>query len=364
MSLIIDADHNPEVFCLTCIDSLDDHPQAPNKFRKATGVLDKLTATQSTSAWNVTSCTFDGKAIPGKSESGLPAIKFEYTAPTCEDGESECDYNVCQDNDNETDDKRRFLEMVVDGCLERHFTISCAEFWESCESPSERWAQKLNDLAYQMKLELNKLVIAKLYTMLSDYHSGTPSVGPTTATIPILQQDGNINNSGFAKVIDEYFEKGWDGDVCWLGGRTMKMYHTLQKLKLGKECCQDDLLDLAFTYDVEFDKIFQELEGDTDSHMVTFPVGATAVMFFNENTGCNVFNEDDFMKTTMEIAGIEFDYNVNFVKCDTPHWNIQLKVHWCMPCWPDSVYCDGFGGFKLHWKGICSNADCSVFDPC
>ena len=360
MSIRSAVGHTPEEFCLKCIESLEAHPTAPSKIVRDTGALDKLMESQNRDPWNILECSFPGKDVP--TDGLYPKIVLEYDAPQCDEPAVACDLTdtVCTDG-RTTDRIDNYLEMIIEDCVHDKITITVDEFDQLCESPNERWAQELQRMHTKMKRQKEFKVIERLYNLLSDYPSGNASTGATTGAIPIVTSDGRINNSGFAKIMATYRNAFYSGPLQYIGGAVMQSYFDINMLKSGANAERmDSALNVPFAYSSQIDPVFQNLEGDTDSHFITFPTGHVSVIDVNENTGYRRFNMDQYFADTLTIDGTEYDYWVRFTECPSPQWTIMLRNRFCVPMIPDSAYC--VAGLLYHWEAICGDWDCSVLD--
>lgn len=363
MGLQANSTYTPEDFCLQCINTLDNHPLAPNKIKKDLGLLDKLESSANNDYWDIVECSFAGKPATGTGEKSYPKLTLSYTKPICDDGvDIDCDDTVCTDG-RPTEDDQGYLEMAVDMCVSDKITITCEEFDQICESPKERWAKELRRMHYQMRRRKSKKVHEVVYAALSDYPSGNPSTGGTAASVPIVTTDGRVNNSGFAKIMATYRDANYFGDLCTVGGATLASYFDIAKLAACDRGCDLDALDLDFAYDSQIDRSYQEWEGDKNSHGITFPMGAFGVKSAQENTGYKAVNDEQYLANTLLIDGTLYDYWVKKDYCPELKWTIMLRERFCVPCIPDNLYCDNTG-FKYHWLFKCGNFDCDVLKSC
>lgn len=344
-------------FCLQCVNSLDVHPVAPNKIKGSNGLLDKLDMARG--MWDMVDCTFEGKKVAGGSDNNYPKVTLRYTEPVCDAaGADDCTDTVCSEG-SATTSTDKYLSMVVDDCVTEKIEITIDEFDELCESPKERWAEYLMRKHIQMRRRKSKKILTSIYGVLSDYPSGAASTGLTTEEIPVINTDGTINNSGFAKMYSSYRAVNWEADdVTIIGGNTMASYYDIAKLKAGGSIDRDEKLNLNFAYESQLDSVFQALEADSASHGLSFPTGAFGVIDAQENTGYRRFNLPHYIADTINIGGTVYDMWVRFVECASPHWTILLKNRFTLASIPDTAYCDG--GMNWHWKFACGDWTCDM----
>lgn len=119
----------------------------------------------------------------------------------------------------------------------------------------------------------------------------------------------------------------------------------------------------TFTYDSSVDRCVQDITGDTtSSYGLVFPEGAFGIYTWNANTGYREESFEDFMKTTLTIDGITYDYFTMYdKKCG--EWMMGIGLHFCFLCWDESDYCNN-EGFKWIFKFACGEFECDALNIC
>lgn len=356
----------PIEFCLRLNRMLDSVPAAPKNVFEKTNVLDKVMSAENRTGWTVSDVTdLAGKQVPDGQEGTVAKIYMEYEKPYCAGGESSDDA-LCDLDASATSDPKGYLEMTINKVAERHFTVSKADFAALCENPDERIANVLRRKAYEIKHEINVEVIKYLHGIAAAYTDGNPSIGETAKSVTVIDQNGNIVPAGFAKINTEYRKSFYDGKVLQFGGETLakyvdvKMYQGMSMNSVGANT--DPLAVMPFTYDSQFDRQFQTLEGDALSHGITLPIGGVHLQEFYLHTGFRrEVNQPDVARIKMMIDEMEFDYGMIYDKCGgadkTGAWTIQIKKHYGLASIPAAAYCNS-QGLAFHWLFNCGDFSC------
>jgi hypothetical protein len=355
--------NKPEQFCIQAMISLEKNPVAPRKIQAATNVLDRIIKADNAAGWaELNRVSFPGKPAPNGTDSG-PRIYMEYDLPYCDGGSSSAT-NICDVADAQTTEQKGWLEVNINKVAERHFTITKEQFANFCETPDERTADMLKRKAFEIKREINKECIQELYAVAAacKYADGTATVGNSTKAVTVINQDGNIIPAGLAKITGLYSRADFSGELMTFGGETLRNYFDIkmfQGMSMNSVGANKDPFDMMpFIYDNQFDSEFQTLEGGTDSHGVTVPIGALNFQEWYDNTGYNRESFEDHIATTMEIDGIKYDYNMAYDKCDKL-WKVQLIKKYGFGSIPASAYCGG-NGLVWHWLFQCGTWDCNA----
>ena len=360
-----DALSRPEIFCLVAQQSIDNKAFAPINLMKGTQFYDKIRQ-QTATYWSAEQdAVFNpGKGRPG--EGGLyPRVFLTYTKPDCDKGESNCDINLCDGvEDAPTTDDQAALELTIDNCASRVFTLTKAEFRALCESPNQRLASKYSQYAKQIVKEINEGMLTATHGDMGAYKDGVASVGDTTIDLPIITPDGCVNPVAYAKVKSIFRKKSWRGDVCLVGGDMLATYFDVQQMG-GFAKGVDSGADLnafqnsfGLIYDEYVDDVYNELEGSMGSHLLAFPEGAYGLFEWYEHTGDCAENYEDLIRNVITIDGVRFDHTLYYdKKCQK--WTIILKKWWCLGCIPDTEYCDT-NGYKLHFNATCGTMSCDT----
>ena len=355
----------PEVFCLSCVRSLESHPLAPENFRRKTSTLDRIQSEDNMSAWSMIDCIFPAKDYPTGADN-LPKVILEGETGFSDNlTPGDCSEDVCTTGSATSDDRFR-LELVIDQCDHEKFTITVDDFNAICTSPSERWARQLRKAAYNLKRRKNRLLISLLYAEAQNYPvSGDASSGATTQTVPMLTTDANINAVGYSKILSTYRVSGYEGELMTFGGETLASYGDVKSLtgsQFQDGSRPDPFENQPFVYDRDLDSVIQPLQADTDSYAMTIPMGSVGVVNWYENEGYNEMSMPHYIATTITIDGEKYDYWVRFEECPTPRYTVMLRQRWAMPVIPSTHYVDD-EPLKLLWKIGCADADCNTPDP-
>lgn len=352
----------PEQFCLNITKSLDQVTSAPINVMEATNILDVVMSSENKVGWNeINRVSFPGKKAPGGSSASK--ITVEYEKPYCRGGSSG-DTSVC-DATGSTTEEMGWLEVDIDQVGERHFTVTKEEFAAFCNAPNDRVMSQLKRKAFQIKQEINDNLIIALYGANNPYFGGISSVGATTKTINILNPDGNIVNTQYAKIKQEYRKANYSGKLYTFGGETLANYIVVKGLQglsqnsVGANV--DPLMNMPFIYDVAFDTNLQTLESDENSHGITVPQGGFQIQEWFDHEGYGVESLETVIRNKMTIDGVTYDYSMVYDPCGgsekTGIWKIQLKKRYGFGFIPASAYCDG-QGLNFHWIFGCGDQTC------
>lgn len=345
----------PELFYAKSVAAIDQVPTAPSQVRKPTGLLDRLMQADNTAPWRVTRTNvLPGKTAPSGS-AGVNEVEviLEYQKPFCEGGESVPATKIC-DVTGSTTEQRGWLNIDIDNVAERHFLLNIEDFNNLAEGPQERLAEMLRRKAFEIKHEINRKAIEELYANINNYVDGTAGMGATLKRTNVISNDGKILNAGFVRILQEYRQAYYTGDVINVSGEVMANYFLAKQLEgmisrtndPGAAMVAIERL-MGFTYDVSLDPVIQDLENDTKSHGITLPVGGMIMHDWQENEGDRAARFDDHLRTTINIDGINYDYFLHFDKCDFV-WKVMLKKTYAFGVIPATEYCNG-QGLIFHW---------------
>lgn len=357
----------PTEFCLRIAEMLDNNPAAPRNVMQETSVLNRITAPDNVAGWDIASVTdLAGKQVPTGAEGVVAKMYLEYEKPLCKGGESSSD-KLCDITTGATADPKGYLELTINKSAERHFVVTKAEFAALCETPDMRVADKLRRIAFEIKHEMNTELIKYLHGISGNYYDGTASLGETAKTVTIIDNNGNIVNAGYTKILKEYRKVGFKGQVLNFGGDTLASYvdaRGLQGMSMNSVGANVDPLSvMPFTYDNSFDLEFQLLEEDEDSHGVTVPLGGVHMQEYFLHTGVNIETQHpEITRMKMLIDGVTYDYGMKYDPCGGADkmgaWVVQLKKHYGFASIPAAAYCDS-KGLNFHWKYSCGDFSCA-----
>lgn len=364
--MALTAVSKPAEFCLRITQMLDNNPAAPKNVMEKPNVLERVMASDNAGLWETSSITdLAGKQVPNGGEGVVAKVYLEYEKPFCAGGSS-TSTALCDITSTPTDDPKGYLEMTIDKVAERHFTISKAEFAAICENPDARMANKLRRIAFEIKHEINRELIKYLHAISGSYPDGDASIGATAKALTVISPEGNIVPAGFAKIKEQYRKAFYEGTILQFGGETLAKYLDVKGLQgmsqNSVEANVDPLAMMPFTYDTQFDSQFQTLEGDTNSHGVTLPLGGVHVQEWFLHTGFRrEVDNPNVARIKMMIDGMEFDYGMLYDPCGgadkTGGWTIQLKKHYGFASIPAAAYCDS-KGLVYHWLFNCGDFSC------
>lgn len=362
----------PELCYMNTVASLRNNPSSPMSVMKGTQFLDTIIQSRFMAPWQRMEDNMASQ-LAGKAKPSLPSVNpginmarkyYMYDKPYCEtDTDATCAPNICTVA-SLTDEQVGYLATDIDQCISETWSVRKDQFDNLNETPSERRAEMIRRKAWNIKQKVNKAMIAQLYASVSDYSDENPSIGLTTKHLNIISAGTSrvdVNPVAMAKIAKEYRSEGFNGDYVIFGGESLADYFLVREWRMsdeGRVGADAKAANLPFIYDNSFDTVFQGLEGDLKSHGVTVPIGSFAIDFWNEYTGYKVENFDDFIKTTIEIDGLVYDYALRYDKCDST-WTEQLKLHYGYLSIPDALYCNGRALIK-HWTFGCGDVDCDT----
>jgi len=363
MSLVVAT--KPELFCLQVTRVIDQMPHSPINVKASTNVLDTVMSASNTAGWaEINRVSLPGKPAPNGTTEGGPKIWLQYEKPYCDGGESN-DISVC-DATGTTEEEQAWLAVNINKVAERHFTITKAEFANFCESPNDRLMDQLKRKAFEIKREINSEAIKALYAIANPYTDGTASIGATTKELTVISPEGNIIPAGFAKINGEYARANYSGRLLTFGGETLRTYIDVkgyQGMSMNSVGANvDPLANMPFTYDNQFDTIFQTLDSNDFSHGFTLPLGAFVMQEWFDHEGYGLESLDTVIRNKMTIDGITYDYSMVYDPCGgsekTGIWKVQLKKRYGFGSIPNTAYCDN-QGLNFHWLFGCGDFSCS-----
>jgi hypothetical protein len=359
----------PELALYQILNNLDSNPVAPINLKKDTTVLNRINSADFKAAWDPVSAE-DERRLAGKDKfttfaanPGINKVRrlFKFTKPLCdEESTGDCSTNICE-VDNPTVDPYGYLQVGIDQCNSESWSVSPKELMSIDQTVSSRRAKALMDAHYKIKQTINKKLIEFLYSSISDYADGTLALGNTVRDLRLISDKGDILPVGKAKLDREYRHSDFDGEYVMFGGETLADYYAVKGYRLspeGKMGVADAMADLPFIYDSRFDKIFQSLGEDVDSHVVAVPIGSILFDTWNEHTGEMEMKDANYMYTTLDIEGLVYDYSFKFDECDKVYKEM-ITLHWGIGSMPDEIYCDG-NGLIRHFTASCGPVDCDV----
>lgn len=353
--------------CLQCNVNLDDHPIAPNKIVPNTTFLDMIMDDSNMRHWRLdtAACTFPGKGKIG--EGNYPQVYIEYEPPICD---AECDttaIDLCNGPmaAADTTDPVRYKKLSVNDYCGVTWRLNKSEFNEFCYGPQERVRTEMRRRSTQLKRQINKKALENYILGADNYPNGTSSL-TGTQTVTVINNQGNIVPAGFAAINAAYRKNYYEGATKMIGGTTLGTYFDVQGLQGGGQNLTGNtspFVNRQFAYDSLLDAAVQDATGDTTaSYGLVFPEGAFGIYTWNANTGYREESFEDFMKTTITIDGITYDYFVMYdKKCG--EWTIGLGLHFCFLCWDEEDYCNN-EGFKWLFKFACGDFECDALSIC
>ena len=104
------------------------------------------------------------------------------------------------------------------------------------------------------------------------------------------------------------------------------------------------------------------LEGDTDSHSLSWIPGAFQMLEWYKYVGYNEeLGKEDYTETTMTIDGITYDWSLYYDKCDHV-WKYELSKNYDLWAIPDAAYepCWDFN-MRLHFVLACGDWTCNQY---
>jgi hypothetical protein len=356
----------PELCFMNSLKALENNPAAPVNILEGTPFLDTIMQNRFMAPW----MEVDSAQFAGKAAASLPSVNpginlrrkyYSYEKPWCETPvDTTCAPNICEAAPL-TEETTGYLASDIDQCISETWSVEESQFDNLNETPNARRAEMLRRKAWNIRQKVNKISLQQLYASLSDYSDGTASIGATTKRVNIITSDMKVSPVGLAKIAGEYRRESFQGDYVIFGGHTLADFWQVRRWQMSPEGrLGSDLADgsLPFIYDAAFDPTFQTLEADNASHGVTVPIGSFAIDFWNEFTGYKIKSFEDFIKTTIEIDGVLFDYSLFYDKCNGKYTE-QLKLHFGFLALPDSIYCSGRALIK-HWEFGCGDVDCDT----
>lgn len=357
-------------FCLQSQGMLSKNPTDPRKLRKKAGMYGAVMNDRNMRAWDYT------VSVPGKDkpkQAGPVEAWLEYETPYCSGGTTTLSDTVCNAGSS-TSDTRKYLKVEIDKEYSRKFKLSMDEFSSICVGRDERKVDVFRRKAFEILHEINEDLISEYYAVLDNYPvSGlAPTEAGGIATVPIVNGDGYILPVGYSKIISDFRNAHFDGDLIAVGCNKLATYFDVRALS-GRALDRGDSLSEAFdyanmnfTYDIMLDSVIRGLEGTvSDSYGLVFPVGSFGALEWYRNTGERELVMEDFALTTIVIDGIKFDLDMSFTKCgtnDRPEWTFLLRKELGIVNIPAAEYCDS-KGLKYMYKFTFGEFNTTDLDP-
>lgn len=360
----------PEAFlnaCLQCNVNLEDHPIAPSKMRPDTSFLNKVMSQENMRHWDIegSQCTFPGKGKIG--EGNFPKVYVEYDAPNCDEDCDTAALDVCNSTPTAPDsqDYKRYKELQVNEYCGKSKRMTMDQLNNFCEAPADRQREELRRMAESVKRGINKQLLTNYVNGADPYPNGDSSI-TNTATVTVINTEGNIVPAGYAAITSAYRKNHYSGPLCNIGGTTLASYFDVRAYQgagMNGTGTVDPFSNVQFSYDSYLDQQVQAVTGDTTaSYGIVFPEGAFGMYTWNQFTGYREESFEDLLRTTLEIDGMTYDFFLMYdKKCSEWIWSIGL--HWCTLCWDEADYCDSLG-YKWLFKYQCGAFECDSLNIC
>lgn len=352
--------------CQRIVRSLDKNQAAPKNLMLDTNVLDRIMESDNRAGWEVSNVTdLAGKPKPDGQVGTAAEMIMQYELPFCPGGTT-ASTALCDVSNGTVNEPYGWLKLNIDKVAERHFVLSKAEYNTRCENPDTWISDKLRRLAFEIKHEINIEAIKHLHGIAGSYSDGDVSIGVDAKTIKIVDTKGNIINTGYSKILQEYRKANFKGKTLIFGGDMLATYmdvRALQGLSANSLGATNDVFkNMPFIYDSSFDSQFQTLESDVLSHGMSIPLGGLHMQEWYLHTGYRrEVDNPNVVRIKMNIDGMEFDYGMLYDPCGgadkTGAWKFQLVKHYGFASIPDSVYCQPTG-LNLHWIFGCGDFGC------
>lgn len=350
--------------CINTQIALDSLCHMPGGKKETSGMLAALLSPNNRAGFTqVTDAVRNAKSRP---VNGGNQVEIEIEKPNCgvaaETKPSLCDVGTA------TVSPYLYLQPCVEQVASYSFRITKDEFANICESPNERLATTLRRGAEIVQNHINRKLADLGYGLMGNYASGDLSTGATAQFLAVINPNGSINASAFAKLKAEFRKQKCNTAPIVVGGDTLAIIEDIRQLggtgPVGGTAGADAsaMSRIAQTYyDSQIDASIQALAGDTASHVLSWSPGALQFLEWYENVDYREEFKEDYSETTITIDGITYDYSLHYSKCDKA-WDVHISKCYDLFCIPDTAYapCYEFNN-KVHYTIGCGETDCTSF---
>lgn len=306
---------------------------------------------------------FAGKgSLDGQPPNDCKTYELTYLAPDCADADDGF-ADVCVEGT--FTNNQACLDVTVDLYKSVKGTMSREDFNCLCNNPPvgvENYGTVAGNQVYQFRNAAKKIIrstntalIDLMGAEVGDFDDGT--TGATGKTLCLTNSNGGINLSEWVKINDELRLQRMGQDFIGIGGAAMANWTDRYALQEG--CCNDQgqrtggLPNLY--YDLDVDRFYDPTLAT--SHMIAWVPSSYQVIEWNRNTGDYDYIEGTEISTTIDIDGMTFDLNINYVCGGTITWALGKGSD--LFAIPQAAYgaCNDGNG-RLHYVIDCCDATC------
>jgi hypothetical protein len=335
---------------------------APAVISEETGVVNALLSDRNRSGFEqVQSNAFPGKGLPVTAQA-VPEIEVSFQKPVCGDV-SETQLELCDEGTN-YGDPIGYRKYTIDPAqvLSDQFRIAQDDFDRICEGRDERVSMQLARTAKKLRYALEKKIIGLLYAAAGNYTSGTNSV--TTPNVlnlmGINSGQAYANAAAFVNLKSEYRKMHSMDAPIVVGDDELARYFDLRGMAgLGANALFANPTDFGgFT---PATSLFLNGEinnlGGTGAHLLSWLPGTAQLVTWNKFTGDRERFADDYTKTTINVGGLNWDYTMNYDKCDDV-WDIGVGITYDLFHLLDELAPCYDWNYILHWGADCGEETC------
>lgn len=345
--------------CITISKALPDviGELAPNNIREDIAVYSALKSNQN-----------EGGLVPIETQNRRGktlTVEVGYAPPSCATPATSA-FDMCTGDPSLDSDDMNYLTVDVDQIQVISGKIGMAEFRSLCENYPERLARRLRDAA----LDIIRAMSDDLYTLMhpevgSYPKSGDPSALATAKTLNLLTDTMDINKAAWALMRQQFKLMHTNTNPLVIGGHKLDLSSEILKMANNQGGVNYNpsavISGMNVWTDYRIDAAIEGVAAPVDSYALAWLPGAYRLLEAYDYIGdWEITDHPDVTKTTMEMFGIKFDFQLKFdASCETYIWALSKKYDLFSIAESEYSSCYNFN-HKLLFKIGCGAPACST----